>query len=282
MIKKFMNYLLDLRDRQQMGIALGKGGAMMHARNIDLTQPETWEFSGFSQNGEDGILDVLRKQLLDRNRYFIEIGSADGMQNNSSWLVVAEQYNGLMIEGNPRLVERAKRMLSNHSIGLDCINMFVSSENIHELKSLALHSDPDVFSLDIDGIDYYIAKSIMDGGFRPKIFAVEYNSVFGPERNITIPYQKNFIFTQAHSTQLYYGVSIGAWRKFFAHYGYRFVAVDSKGVNAFFVDPECFDESFLSAINAATFAENIYQLRKFKGPFEKQFLLIADQEFQEV
>ena len=82
-----MNYLLDTRDRQRINIALSKGGAMMHARNIDLTQPATWEFSGFSQNGEDGILDVLRKNLLESNRYFIEIGAADGIENNSAWLL---------------------------------------------------------------------------------------------------------------------------------------------------------------------------------------------------
>jgi hypothetical protein len=282
MIKKLMNYLLDVRDRQQMAVALGKGGAMIHARNIDLTRPGTWEFSGFSQNGEDGILDVLRKQLLSFNRYFIEIGSADGMQNNSSWLVVAEQYNGLMIEGNPLLVERAKRMILNHSIGVECLNMFVNSENIQELKSLALHSDPDVFSLDIDGIDYYIAKAILDGGFRPKIFVVEYNSVYGPDRSMTIRYKENFVFTKAHSTQLYYGVSIAAWRKFFSHYGYRFVTVDRQGVNAFFVDPAFFDAGFLNGINGLSFSENIYQFRKFKGSFEKQFSIIADQEFENI
>lgn len=280
MIKKFMNYLLDVRDRQKIAIALGKGGAMMHARNIDLTQPGSWEFSGFSQNGEDGILDVLRKQLLNSNRYFIEIGAADGMQNNSSWLVVAEQYNGLMIEGNPRLVERAKRLIPNHSIGVECLNMFVNSENVAELKSLALHSDPDVFSLDIDGVDYYIAKAIMNGWFRPKIFAVEYNSVYGPDRSMTVPYKNDFAFTKAHPTQLYYGVSISAWRKFFDQRGYRFVTVDRKGVNAFFVDPACFNVRFLNEIKGPSFAENIYQYKKFKGSFEKQFSLIADQEFE--
>lgn len=274
-----MNYLLDVRDRQQIAIALAKGGAMMHARNIDLTQPGTWEFSGFSQNGEDGILDVLRKRLLNSNRYFIEIGSANGIQNNSSWLVVAEQYNGLMIEGNPRLVERASRMVLNHSIGVECLNMFVNSENIQELKSLALHSDPDVFSLDIDGIDYYIAKAIMEGGFRPKIFVVEYNSVYGPERSMTVPYKENFVFTKAHATQLYYGVSIAAWRKFFSHYGYRFVTVDRKGVNAFFVDPASFDVGFLDGVKGIEFKENMYQYRKFKMPSEKQFSLISEQDF---
>lgn len=279
MIKKLINYLLDIRDRQQMVIALSKGGAMMHARNIDLTRPDTWEFSGFSQNGEDGILDVLRKQLLSSNRYFIEIGSADGMQNNSSWLAVAEQYSGLMIEGNSRLVERAKRMMPKHSIGLECLNMFVGNKNIRDLKSLAIHSNPDVFSLDIDGIDYYIAKAIMDGGFRPKIFVTEYNSVYGPERSVTIPYQENFVFTKAHSTHLYYGVSIAAWRKFFEYHDYRFVTVDRKGVNAFFVDPACFNPNFLKEIKGLDFIENAYQYRKFGGPNEKQFSLIDSQEF---
>ena len=76
---RFKNYLLGLRDRQRICIALSKGASMMQARNIDLKNPGTWEFSAFSQNGEDGILDVLRKQLVRSNRYFIEIGSADGI-----------------------------------------------------------------------------------------------------------------------------------------------------------------------------------------------------------
>ena len=255
---------------------------MMHARNIDLTRPETWEFSGFSQNGEDGILDVLRKQLSSSNRYFIEIGSADGMQNNSSWLVVAEQYNGLMIEGNPQLVERARRTVQNYSIGVECLNMFVGVHNVDELRALAQFANPDVFSLDIDGIDYYIAKALIDGGFRPKIFVVEFNSVYGPDRSVTIPYQDNFVFSKAHPTQLYYGVSIAAWRKFFAGYGYRFVTVDRKGVNAFFVDPMNFGGKFLEQINGVQFVENVYQNRKFRSTYEKQFPLIAGQEFQDV
>lgn len=282
MIKRIRNYLSDARDRQQIAIALSKGGAMMHARNIDLTRPATWEFSGFSQNGEDGILDVLRKQLLNSNRYFIEIGSADGMQNNSSWLVVAEQYNGIMIDGNPRLVERARRTIKNYCIGVECLDMFVNSENIQSLKSIALHSDPDVFSLDIDGIDYYIAKEVMSNGFRPKIFAVEYNSAFGVERSITIPYKDNFMFAKAHPTQLYYGVSIAAWKKFFTRHGYQFVTVDQKGVNAFFIDPSCFEVNFMNKMHGLEFAENIYQLGKFKGTFETQFNLIKNQKFENI
>ena len=117
--------MYGLRDRQRILISLTKGSAMMSARNIDYQEPNTWEFSGFSQNGEDGILDVLRNKLINSNRYFIEIGAADGIDNNSAWLTIAEKYQGLMIEGNSGLVARAKRMISHYSIGLQIVEMFV-------------------------------------------------------------------------------------------------------------------------------------------------------------
>lgn len=251
----------------------------MNARTINLNQPTTWEFSGFSQNGEDGILDILRKQLSSSNRYFIEIGSSDGIENNSAWLVVAEKYNGIMIEGNPKLVEHANQVVVGYSIGAECHNIFVTRENVQELKSMAFHHDPDVFSLDIDGNDYYIAKAILENGFRPKIFVVEYNSVYGPDRSVTVEYREDFEFAAAHPTQLYYGVSIAGWRKFFESRGYRFVTVDRNGVNAFFVDPDFFDSAFLDGIEPLKFAENRYQYRKFRMTSEEQFALISDQQY---
>lgn len=279
MIGRLINYLRDVRDRQRIAIALSKGAAMMHARNIDLKSPASWEFSGFSQNGEDGILDVLRRQLKNSNRYFIEIGAADGIENNTGWMLVAEKYNGVLIEGSPHLVERAKRTVVGYSIGAEIHNMFVTKESVCDLKGMSIYHDPDVFSLDIDGNDYYIAQAIFDAGFRPKIFVVEYNSVYGLERSMTIEYQPTFVFTQAHPTHLYYGVSILGWRKFFGQHGYRFVTVDRNGVNGFFVDPQHFDVSFLDRVKGLSFAENQSQYKKFRIPSEQQFALIADQKF---
>jgi hypothetical protein len=279
MLRRFFNYLLDIRDRQRINIALSKGGAMMQARIIDLRSPSTWEFSGFSQNGEDGIIDILRRKMLNSNRYFIEIGAADGIENNSGWLLVAEKYNGLLIEGSSKLVERAKRTILGFSIGAECLELFVTKESVAEIRRLSLYSDPDVFSLDIDGNDYYIAEAVLGAGFRPKIFIVEYNSVYGPERSLTIEYQPEFVFTKAHPTHLYYGVSIMAWRRFFRSHGYRFITVDQNGVNGFFVDPQHFDASFLDGICGVEFAENQSQLKKFRVPHYMQFELVKDQKF---
>jgi len=278
-LKRILNYLADNRDRQRIAIALAKGGAMMPMRQVDLTRPETWEFSGFSQNGEDGIIEVLRRQLNSSNRYFVEIGSAHGVENNSAWLVVAERYEGLMIEGNARLADRARRNVATYSIGTQCQTMFVTVESAATILNLARYHDPDVFSLDIDGNDYHIARALISGGFRPRIVVVEYNSAYGTERSLSVAYRSDFAMKSAHPTELYYGVSISGWRRFFEDQGYRFITVDRNGVNAFFVDPKFFDASFLDGICGSNFAENRYQLSKFGVCSDEQFQLIADQNF---
>ena len=60
------------------------------------------------------------------------------------------------------------------------------------------------------------------------------------------------------------------------------MTVDRRGVNAFFVDPACFDEGFLNEICGLSFSENRYQYNKFKGSFEKQFALISAQKFEDI
>ena len=98
-----IRFLIALRDRQRIIIGLSKGSISKTNRDIDLTKPSSWEFSGLSQNGEDGIINVLKNQLIKSNRYFIEIGTADGLENNSAWLLITENFNGLMIEADKTL-----------------------------------------------------------------------------------------------------------------------------------------------------------------------------------
>jgi hypothetical protein len=38
---------------------------------------------------------------LTSDHNFVEIGSADGIQNNSSWLALKEQNNSMLLDGNP-------------------------------------------------------------------------------------------------------------------------------------------------------------------------------------
>ena len=47
-----------------------------------------YEFSNFSQNGEDGIIELLSKYLINNNYYFAEVGCGNGLENNSTNLVL--------------------------------------------------------------------------------------------------------------------------------------------------------------------------------------------------
>ena len=281
-LKKLLTHPEDSRDRQRIAIALAKGGAMRQARAVNPVDPASWEFSGFSQNGEDGVLDVLRGRLTASNRCFVEIGSGDGVENNTAWLLVAEKYAGLMVEGDPWLARRTRRNITPLSIGCDCRSLFVTRNSVEQVRALAPCADPDVFSLDIDGNDYHIMKAAFDAGFRPRIIVVEYNAVFGPERRLTIEYQSNFMLADADPRRLRYGVSIAGWRSLMDSQGYRFVTVERCGVNAFFVDPAWFAPAFLDGVRGLAFAENRYQKWKFGMPAERQFELIAGLPYLEL
>ena len=133
---------------------------------------------------------------------------------------------------------------------------------------------PDVFSLDIDGVDYYVADALLRVGFRPRIWVVEYNSAFGPDQKLTIPYSANFVCSSAERENLYYGCSVAAWRFLLENRGYRFVTVESAGVNAIFVDPAEFPPDFLSALRGLPFANNISHVQEYGGSWTTHFELL--------
>lgn len=268
----------DLRREILFNRKVSQGAASSVARIIDPTRPDTWEFSGFSQNGEDGIIDYLCRQLPQRNNYFIEIGASDGLENNTAWLATCSKFNGIMIEGNAQKLEIAKSLYHGH--GVEYLNLFVTKENVGSLKEHALHTDLDFFTIDIDGMDYYLMSTIIDAGFTPKIVCVEYNSAFGPDRSVTIPYSANFVHdTSSQNGYVYYGVSLKGWKTYFARIGYRFITVDLNGVNAFFVRNDALPAGFLDAIQGQEFRENSYQLKMLRKSWHDQFELMKDRDF---
>jgi hypothetical protein len=254
--RKLYDYLEFLRTAARIDLALARGGATAPLRRIDPARPLTWAFSAFSQNNEDGITDYLLGRLVAPNRYFVEIGASDGVENNTAWLALARRYSGLMVEGNERLSRRSERIVRPMALGVRMVHMFVDRDTAPRVVDLAVQKDPDFFSLDIDGNDYHVARALFDAGLRPRVCTVEYNASFGPELSVTIAYRQDFNYRTAHPDRLYWGASIAAWRKFFGLHGYRFVTVEPNGTNAYFADPAAFDPAFLDAVQGEDFRDN--------------------------
>ncbi|MBU6161000.1 MAG: hypothetical protein KGO50_07740 [Myxococcales bacterium] len=267
--------LQSIRDALRISQALSRGAATASTRQLNLMDLNSWEFSGFSQNGEDGVIEVLLRHLGSRNRSFIEIGAADAHENNSSWRAIAHRESGLMVEGSPELALRATSIMNRHAHGVRVLNRMVTPEHAASLLSELHDPQVDLFSLDIDSVDYWVADALLRAGFRPSIVVVEYNSTWGPDLAVTVPQSFSGSFRDAHPSHLYFGASLSAWKSLWGTEGYRFLGVERNGVNAFFVLPERFESSFVLNVQGLLFAENYYQRSKFRTPWHKQYELIG-------
>lgn len=275
MLKKLFFIAKRFHAMQKVSVGFARAAAARAMQRIDPLDPYTWEISGLSQNGEDGISDYLTQAIISPNKHFLEIGASDGTENNTSWFAIARRWCGTMVEGSSRKADFCRFFLESFSIGIQVVNLFVSLENISDFyHSLQTH-EPDFFSIDIDGVDWHIVHALLNMGFRPKIVAVEYNSSFGPEKAVTIPYVANFEVRTAHPTSLYFGSSIQAWRKLLERFGYQFITVESSGTNAFFVRPECFKDGMFTEIKRREFQENFFQKFRFKCNWEQRYAMIS-------
>lgn len=221
-----------------------------------MTQISEHEYKIFSQNGEDGIISFLSGGLANNRRRFIEIGTSDGGENNSMYLL-RRGWSGLGLEMDPNNIKRYLQRLSGSpelAARVQLGVMKVGWDNCPWIVEEYGDEVPDFFSLDIDSIDYYVAYRLLQMGFAPSIICVEYNAFLG-RQPLTVIYDPDFSRHRYDSERgLYFGASASAWRHLFTQYGYQFCGVDKAGVNAFFCLPERFQPGFLASVTGAEHA----------------------------
>jgi hypothetical protein len=131
-----------------------------------------------------------------------------------------------------------QRFLAESELGwrydVEAICAFIDTGNVDDLISGAgIEGDIGLLSVDLDGNDYWILEAI--SVVQPRILVVEYNSVFGAEAAVTVPYDPGFRRTEAHWSNLYWGASLQALCRAAAAKGMDFVGSNAAGNNAFFV-----------------------------------------------
>ena len=192
------------------------------------------EFRAFSQWGEDGIIQHLTRLVPILHRTFVEFGVETFDEANCRFLMMKDDWCGLVIDGDPANVAaiRAAPWYWRHDLVATCA--FIDRDNIAGLiDARGFGTDIGLLSVDIDGNDYWVLSAL--GALRPRIVFVEYNAIFGAERAISVPYDPGFQRTVAHSSNLYFGASLAAFAHWGIQNGYSLVGTNSNGVNAFFV-----------------------------------------------
>jgi hypothetical protein len=199
-----------------------------------LDQLADAEFKVFSQFGDDGIIQYLVSVVDIPNHVFIEFGVEDYKESNTRFLLVNDKWKGLIVDGSESHIKSIKRSDLYWKNDLTAVCHFITRDNINKIfTENGFTGEIGILSIDIDGNDYWIWESI--DTVSPSIVIVEYNSVFGANHAITIPYDPEFNRMNACFFGLYWGASLKALCRVADKKGYYFVGSNSDGNNAYFV-----------------------------------------------
>jgi hypothetical protein len=192
------------------------------------------EFKVFSQFGDDGILQYLIHETRPEHATFIEFGVEDYQEANTRFLLMNDNWRGLIMDGSHEAMEAVRRDVLHWRFDLTAVGAFITRENINQLlNENGFRGEIGLLSIDVDGNDYWIWEQI--DVVQPVIVTIEYNSVFGSQHAVTIPYDPAFFRTTAHYSNLYWGASLRALCLLAEKKGYAFVGSNSNGNNAHFV-----------------------------------------------
>jgi hypothetical protein len=217
----------------QQGVA-----SLLRATHLDLESlpdPERLtarRFRLLSQNEEDGLTYALLNAVGIGPRRFVELGSGTN-GGNSGFLAEELGFEGLMVDGDADRAAEARLRFGNERVTV--LNQWLERETIDALvREHGLAGEIDLLSIDIDGNDIWLWEALEAP--RPRVVIIEYNSLFGPEAAVAVPYDPAFRRRSIPGSKgALYGASLAALERMGARKGYRLVAVEQRGANAFFV-----------------------------------------------
>lgn len=194
------------------------------------------EFQVFSQFGDDGIIQYLLQniEIPADQEIFVEFGVQNYKESNTRFLLLNNNWKGLVMDASREYINSIKMEDIYWRHSFTALEAFINRDNINNLiESAGIKGDIGLLSIDIDGNDYWVWERI--NIIKPVIVIVEYNSLFGSGRAVTIPYDPDFIRTNAHYSNLYWGCSLKALTLLAKDKGYTLVGSNSAGNNAYFV-----------------------------------------------
>ena len=269
--------IADIQSRiHKIQEALGR----IEGRQVALESSESIaskQYQVFSQWGEDGIIQSLLRVVNVKNKVFIEFGVQNFCESNTRFLLVNNNWSGLLIDASVKNIEYIKNdpIFWRHNLKAECC--FITAENIDNifLKN-GITGEIGMLSIDIDGNDYWVWRAI--SVISPAIVVVEYNARFGNVRSVTVPYEAKFTRESAHFSNIYYGASLAALCKLAQVKGYAFVGANLAGNNAFFVRRDLMTSGLKELPISQGYVQN--QFRESRSEAGELTFLTHEQEYE--
>jgi hypothetical protein len=207
---------------------------LLQMRTLTPARLRDTEFKVFSQFGDDGIIQHLVHRLGPMEDRFIEFGVEDYSESNTRFLLLNDNWRGLVIDGNPENVTRVQAQDYYWRHDLTAVHAFLDRDNVNaHFREHGFEGSIGLLCIDIDGNDYWVWEAI--DCVYPVFVVCEYNAVFGATRAVTVPYDPKFDRTGAHPSNLFWGASLKALCVLAERKGLAFVGANGAGNNAYFV-----------------------------------------------
>lgn len=199
-------------------------------------------FKVFSQTDEDGLLLYIFSLIGTTNKKCVEVCAGDGTECNTANLIINHGWSGLMIDGNPSSVKTGERVFRKHKSTYvyppKFVCAWITRDNVNcVLQENGFAGQIDLLVIDVDGIDYWLWKAI--SVINPRVVVVEYQSILGPNRSVTVPYSDDFRTWNYSVTDgwlpNFAGASLRAFAELAKEKGYHLVGCNRYGFNAFFL-----------------------------------------------
>lgn len=166
----------ELKNIQQKELVLTAKIFANSVADKKISSIEEAEFQVYSQFGEDGIIQWLIHNVDIKNKTFIEFGVEDYTESNTRFLLMNNNWTGLVMDGSENSINCLKRWESFWRYDLTAVAAFITKDNINALiRGGGFRGDMGILSIDLDGNDWWILNAI--DCVSPRILICEYNKI---------------------------------------------------------------------------------------------------------
>lgn len=260
---------------EEIGRLLVRENPELEATSSQRDRMRRKEARCYSQNGEDGLLLGILSEIGVESYSIVEIGCGSGVESIGATLVVHFGWRGLLADRNDQEVRRARRFFhEQQGVPLDRVSIekeAVQPESVDLwLAECGFGGSVDVLSIDIDGNDYWLWKSIT--AIDPRVVVIEYNSSLGPEKKSSVPFDPDHDPYRHHPRGWHHGASLAALEELGRSRGYSLVACDSMGVNAFFLRDDLLTEEIRGLSCKEAFFSQPKRLRRATQKHQEEIM----------
>lgn len=184
--------------------------------SIDFSQ---YGYKKYSQFNQDGIIEKIFDSIGTTNKFFVEFGSNGFIDGGGNTAYLRERFgmDGLLMDGSEHPYHEEDDKNPDFERRIE----FVSAENINSLfEKYSVPSTFDFLSVDIDGEDYWVMKSLDLEKHRPRVICVETNWHMHPSLKIAQKHNPNHVWG---GTKIF-GCSSSAMTELLNTKGYSMVA----------------------------------------------------------